>query len=380
MKYFSYQESKEYLKSFQIESSYKFYRLVKSGSFDPRINKRPFDYFNTKNRKDWISWEDFLSFSKSEVLENKYLKFDDAKKIVHELRLKSQNDWNEWCKSQDMKMLKIPTNPNVVYKNSGWLSYSDWLGTVSYLNKKNINYLTYTDCKKFIKKNFPNIVNRNSWSNLDKKKLPLYIPKRPDYFYKKTNEWINWENFLDSKISPRSKSKLFLNFIDARKYVQSLEFKDQYEYYSFINQNNIEFLPKRPDYVYKKDWTGYLDFLGCENNKQSIGERLVRTYLEKNNIKFISEKKFESCKRVKELPFDFYLPEFNTCIEYDGELHYKSSLIFGGEETLKRIKINDRIKTKWCKQNSINLIRISYKNKNKIFEVLDKNFKNLNFN
>lgn len=114
MKYFSYQESKEYLKSFQIESSYKFYRLVKSGSFDPCINKRPFDYFNTKNRKDWISWEDFLSFSKSEVLENKYLKFDDAKKIVHELRLKSQNDWNEWCKSQDMKMLKIPTNPNVV--------------------------------------------------------------------------------------------------------------------------------------------------------------------------------------------------------------------------------------------------------------------------
>ena len=99
-----------------------------------------------------------------------------------------------------------------------------------------------------------------------------------------------------------------------------------------------------------------------------------------NNIKFISEKKFESCKRVKELPFDFYLPEFNTCIEYDGELHYKSSLIFGGEETLKRIKINDRIKTKWCRQNSINLIRISYKNKNKIFEVLDKNFKNLNWN
>ena len=85
------------------------------------------------------------------------MKFDDAKKIVHELRLKSQNDWNEWCKSQDMKMLKIPTNPNVVYKNSGWLSYSDWLGTVSYLNKKNINYLTYTDCKKFIKKNSPMI-------------------------------------------------------------------------------------------------------------------------------------------------------------------------------------------------------------------------------
>jgi hypothetical protein len=39
MKYFSYQESKEYLKSFQIESSYKFYRLVKSGSFDPRVMK-----------------------------------------------------------------------------------------------------------------------------------------------------------------------------------------------------------------------------------------------------------------------------------------------------------------------------------------------------
>jgi hypothetical protein len=375
MEYYSYQESKEYLKPFKLESSFQFYRLAKSGSFDNRINKRPFEFFNRIKRKDWVSWEDFLSFSKSEISKKRYLIYNDAVKITRNLGLKGQKDWNKWCKSQNMTKLKIPTNPSVIYKNSGWISFSDWLGNDSYINKKNIDYLNYNECKNYIKNNFPEIINKKSWTNFDKSKLPIFIPKRPDYFYKKNKEWINWENFLDSKISPRSKSKTFLSFIDAKNYIQSLKFKDQYEFSSFIDNNNIEFIPKRPDHVYKKDWVGYIDFLGCENNKESIGERLVKSYLEQNNIKYIREKKFESCKKIRELPFDFYLPEYNTCIEYDGELHYKPILIFGGEETLKRTKTNDRIKTKWCKENNINLIRISYKKKNKIFKVLESNLK-----
>ncbi len=369
MEYFTYHESKEYLKKFKIKSSFEFYILVKSGSFDNRLNKRPFEFFNRKKRKEWISWEDFLSFSRDEKIKDRYLEFEDARKISRSLGIKSQKEWVKWCKLNDTKSLKIPTNPSVFYKDLGWTSFSDWLGNDSYLNKRKIDYLRYDDCKIYIKREFPELRNKSLWMKFDKKKFPIFIPKRPDHIYKKTNEWTNWESFLESGISPRTKSKLFLEFSDAKKYVQSLNLKNQYEFYTFIDSNNIVRIPKRPDHVYKKDWRGYIDFLGCENSKESIGEGLVKKYLEQNNVNFIREKRFKTCRNIRELPFDFYLPDKNICIEYDGEFHYKNDG-FGGPSKLDQQRKNDEIKTNWCRENNINLIRISYKSKNRIFKIL----------
>jgi len=81
--------------------------------------------------------------------------------------------------------------------------------------------------------------------------------------------------------------------------------------------------------------------------------------------------KFNSCKNIKELPFDFYLPEYNICIEYDGQHHFNIVSKFGGENFLNKVRQNDKIKDNWCSENNIKLIRISYKKKNKIFKILN---------
>ena len=44
-----------------------------------------------------------------------------------------------------------------------------------------------------------------------------------------------------------------------------------------------------------------------------------------NNIEFKKEKKFKDCKDKYQLPFDFYLPQYNLCIEFDGEQHFNPS-------------------------------------------------------
>jgi hypothetical protein len=44
--------------------------------------------------------------------------------------------------------------------------------------------------------------------------------------------------------------------------------------------------------------------------------------------------------------------------------------MFGGQKSLDRIKINDKIKSDWCIDNNTRLIRIPYKKKNKIFQIL----------
>jgi len=61
------------------------------------------------------------------------------------------------------------------------------------------------------------------------------------------------------------------------------------------------------------------------------------------------------------------LPDYNTCVEYDGVQHYKSVEWFGGAEAFESLNIRDKIKTNFCLNNNIELIRIRYDE-----DILDK--------
>lgn len=98
----------------------------------------------------------------------------------------------------------------------------------------------------------------------------------------------------------------------------------------------------------------------CPKCNESIGETKIRKYLSNKNIIYESQKTFDNCLYISKLKFDFYLPNKNMCIEFDGEQHYKSVEYFGGEETFELIKKRDNIKNNYCVNNNINLIRISY--------------------
>jgi len=105
----------------------------------------------------------------------------------------------------------------------------------------------------------------------------------------------------------------------------------------------------------------HLNGHGCSKCGSSKGELLIIKWLGLNKIKYIHQKKFKECKYKRLLAFDFYLPDYNTCIEYDGEQHYKAIEYFGGECGFNDIKRNDCIKNDYCKVNNINIFRISYK-------------------
>lgn len=99
---------------------------------------------------------------------------------------------------------------------------------------------------------------------------------------------------------------------------------------------------------------------GCPVCNDSIGEKEITQYLLSNNIEFIPQYTFDGCKNKKKLPFDFYLPAYNICIEYDGLQHFKPVDHFGGEEGFKQRQYNDSIKNQFCRLNDIQLLRIKY--------------------
>lgn len=68
--------------------------------------------------------------------------------------------------------------------------------------------------------------------------------------------------------------------------------------------------------------------------------------------------------------FDFYLPDHNTCIEYDGIQHFKIIEYFGGRSGFMKQKHRDKIKNNYCKENNIKLLRISYNDFNNINNIL----------
>lgn len=113
----------------------------------------------------------------------------------------------------------------------------------------------------------------------------------------------------------------------------------------------------------------------CPKCRFTKGENNINRWLSKNNILFDAQKKFSNCKLKRILSFDFYLPDYNLCIEYDGILHFEDK--FNNPEEFKLTKKRDKIKTKYCKDNNINLLRIPYWEFDNIENILEQTLSKL---
>ena len=116
---------------------------------------------------------------------------------------------------------------------------------------------------------------------------------------------------------------------------------------------------------------------GCPSCNQSKGEKKIEEFLKKRGIEHIIQHSYDDCKNVYPLKFDVYLPEFNLCIEYDGEHHYKPVYYSKyktntAEKQFEYRKKNDQIKNNYCKNNDIALLRIPYWDFDNIKEILEK--------
>lgn len=110
--------------------------------------------------------------------------------------------------------------------------------------------------------------------------------------------------------------------------------------------------------------------------KHSKGEILVASWLTNNNIKFTQEHivKFPFLVKKKSFVFiDFYLPDYNIFIEYNGKQHYEYVPYFHKSlDNFTKQQIRDNIVRSYCEQNGIKLIEIPYYlNSYKVFELLN---------
>lgn len=105
----------------------------------------------------------------------------------------------------------------------------------------------------------------------------------------------------------------------------------------------------------------------------SRGEARISDYLTQHAIAFQSQKKLNTGHQR----FDFFI-EPNIAIEFNGKQHYEPIEIFGGEKRFQEQQQYDKSKQQYCEENNILLLVISYKEYNKIEDILDDFFKKFN--
>jgi hypothetical protein len=111
---------------------------------------------------------------------------------------------------------------------------------------------------------------------------------------------------------------------------------------------------------------------GCPMCNFSKGESAISNYLTSHKIEFVAQKKFDDCIAKKRLPFDFYLSEYNTLIEFDGVQHFENRNFFHkGRETFENRVYKDKLKLQFCLENKITLLRIAYEEIDIVNFILD---------
>jgi very-short-patch-repair endonuclease len=115
--------------------------------------------------------------------------------------------------------------------------------------------------------------------------------------------------------------------------------------------------PKHGEFIQKAN--AHLNGQGCPSCKKSLGENKIESWLVGKNIKFKPQHRFKDCRDIRPLPFDFYLSDYNICIEYDGAQHFIPNM-FNNKSDINDIIKKDNIKTNYCTINNIKLIRIKY--------------------
>lgn len=164
---------------------------------------------------------------------------------------------------------------------------------------------------------------------------------------------------LCGKINMSNKQRKTLDvFINSANLIHGNEY--DYSNVIYINRHTEVYIICPIHGGFKQTPKYHLEGNGCPACRASKGEKMVKRWLMEHNINHVSEYKFDDCRNINPLPFDFYLPELNVCIEYDGIQHFESIEHFGGIAGLKSTQKHDNIKNKYCIHNNIQLIRIRY--------------------
>ncbi|WP_048341120.1 hypothetical protein [Clostridium haemolyticum] len=195
------------------------------------------------------------------------------------------------------------------------------------------------------------------------KKIYVHVADNNGYKYRILSSNLNKKNnrSIASRANPYSieNINIWLKLNDKPYCIKPCEFKG--------SRMPLNIICKKHG-VFESTWAKLQLGRLCPLCTASNGELNISNYLKNKHIEYVNQYIFKDCINTytnKVLRFDFYLPKYNICIEYDGEQHFypilfKGETIDEGEKKFFDNKRRDVIKDNYCRNHNIKLIRVPY--------------------
>lgn len=222
-------------------------------------------------------WEKLSRFS--------WMPFEEAKKCVLQNEINTHEKWRQFIHSYK-RPYNLPTLPNLVYEESGWINWGDFFGTYRIANQHK-TFLSHDEAREIV--NIKGIKSHKKLREfLKSDDRPSNFPGNPKHNYLNKG-WISWEHFFNIE------KREFLVFNEAKKFIQGLNLKNQKEWREYCKSdrkpNNI---PANPNTVYRTEgWINMGDWLGTNNVRNS--DKLYRDFYKARD--FVRNLKFNNIEQ-----------------------------------------------------------------------------------
>ncbi|AFM12101.1 DEAD/DEAH box helicase family protein [Turneriella parva] len=227
-----------------------------------RSPKRPLDIPSAPHQiyqSEWLSWGDWLGTGTLATATRTYRPFAAARNFARTLGFKSQSEWYEFARSEK-KPRDIPSNPYPFYKEKGWVSWGDWLGTNSVAAFKR-EFLPFVEARHFVQN--LKLKNLREWKEYCKSgNRPVDISANPNRTYKNSG-WQGYGDWLGTG-SIANFRKRYRPFMAARKFVHSLKLQSGREWKIYCKSSaKPGDIPATPRSTYAESgWKSMGDWLG----------------------------------------------------------------------------------------------------------------------
>ncbi len=285
----SFKDARAFVRRIGLKNIKRWQTYCQSGK---KPNDIPSNPQNTYSDSGWVNWRDWLG-TRRHV--GDWRSFKEARAFVHGLKLKSAKEWAVYRKSAE-RPSDIPTTPDTVYADTGWVGWSDWLGIER-------EWRPFKDARAFVRA--LKLKNVKAWrAYAQSKKKPRDIPAIPDSSYAGAG-WAGYDDWLGTGRQPPGAA--WRPFKDARAFVHRLKLKNSMHWKVYArSRKRPRDIPTNPHTIYADaGWENWGTWLGTGSRGHGDEWRPfknARAFV--HRLKLESEKDWRVYAKSKKKPND----------------------------------------------------------------------------
>jgi hypothetical protein len=287
-----FEEARDWVRGLGLrgQGGWKDYRAGRLTGKPPKPSDVPTNPNLVYRDEGWTSWGDWFGTGTVHGSQRTFRPFAEARAWTRGLGLRNQSDWRDFCaghiEGKPSKPADLPSAPDLVYKDKGWVSWGDWIGSGRIATHIR-TYRPYTEARAWVRG--LGLRSGSEWLEYSRGRMdekppkPLDIPTNPNSVYREKG-WTSWGEWLGTgAIAPQA--RIYRPFGKARLWVRGLGLRGRKDWWDFC-AGRLEGMPPKPadipsnpQVVFKDDgWSSWGDWFGTGTVASFM--RIYRPYAE----------------------------------------------------------------------------------------------------